>query len=100
MSTNLAPRKSRKAKTINDFFNMILDSVRAGEKKAEEDFYRIVVRAKQEMQDAENFFDNVSDPELVDHAIYKMEAAKSQYVYLLKQAKAKGFKAVENVIFK
>lgn len=100
MSTNLVPRKQRKAKTIYDFFSIILDSVRVREKDVEEDFYRIIVRAKQEMQDAENFFDNVSDPELVDHAIYKMEAAKSQYIYLLKQARAKGFKVIENVIFK
>ena len=42
------------------------------------------------MLDAQNYFDNVTAPELVDHAIYKMEAAKSQYIYLLKLVKDKG----------
>ncbi len=100
MSTNLAPRKPRKVKTINELIAVLLDGVRTREMDSEEELYRVIVRAKQEMQDAENFFDNVSDPELVDHAIYKMEAAKSQYVYLLKQAKAKGMKVIENVVFK
>ena len=49
-----------------------------------------IFKAKQEMHDAQSYFDNVTAPELIDHAIYRMEAAKAQYVYLLKLAKDKG----------
>lgn len=52
-----------------------------------------VKKAYEEWRDAENFFHSVSnDPDLVDHAIYKLEATKSRYTYLLKQAKANGIR--------
>jgi hypothetical protein len=41
--------------------------------------------AKREMEAAEAYFQNVTDPELVDHAIYTMEAAKRKYLYLYRQ---------------
>ena len=41
---------------------------------------------------AEKFFQFVSDPELVDVAIYNLEAKKSRYRYLIKIAKEKGIK--------
>jgi hypothetical protein len=44
------------------------------------------------MLDAQSYFDNVTAPELVDHAIYKMEATKAQYVYLLRLAKDSGLR--------
>lgn len=34
---------------------------------------------------AQNFFENVSDPDLVDFAIYDMEAARRRYMYMLKR---------------
>lgn len=33
------------------------------------------------------YFDCVSDPELVDHAIYAVQAAERKYMYLLRKAK-------------
>lgn len=47
-----------------------------------------VKRAYADWQAAENYFDNVADPDLVDFAIYDMEAAKKKYVYMLKKARA------------
>lgn len=41
--------------------------------------------AKKEWEDAKNIFENVSQPDLVDYAIYKVEAAEQKYIYLLKQ---------------
>ncbi|OGO77190.1 MAG: hypothetical protein A2Y23_01790 [Clostridiales bacterium GWB2_37_7] len=73
---------------VYGFFYGIQDS----EEKALEDFFSSLHKAQQEMYDAQNFFDNVIDQELVDHAIYKMEAAKSKYIYLWKQAKDKGIR--------
>jgi hypothetical protein len=46
-----------------------------------------VKRAYAEWQAAENYFDNVADPDLVDFAIYDMEAARKRYVYMLKKAR-------------
>ena len=54
------------------------------------EFCSVVAMAHQEWMDAQNFFENVAEAELVDHAIYKMEAAKSKYTYLLKVARENG----------
>ncbi len=55
-----------------------------------QEFFNTIAIAHQEWIDAENFFENVVELELVDHAIYKIEAAKSKYIYLLKLAKENG----------
>lgn len=46
-----------------------------------------IENAKKEWEDAKNIFENVSQPDLVDYAIYKVEAAEQKYIYLLKQYK-------------
>jgi len=46
-----------------------------------------VKKAHDAWQAAENYFDNVADPDLVDFAIFDMEAAKKRYAYMLKKAK-------------
>lgn len=46
-----------------------------------------VKRAYAEMKAAENYFDNVDDPDLIDFAIYDLEAAKKKYAYMLKKAR-------------
>lgn len=43
--------------------------------------------AHSDWQRAEAMFHEVTDPDLVDHAIYDMMAAKTKYIYLLKTAK-------------
>ncbi|AZR74943.1 hypothetical protein BBF96_14010 [Anoxybacter fermentans] len=52
------------------------------------------VRLREEIEDAkkdwicaQNYFQNVTDPDLIDHAIYMLEAAEAKYTYLLKQAR-------------
>ena len=50
--------------------------------------FEAVEQAKQEWLNARRYFDNVVDPDLVDLAIYTMDAAERKYMYLLKQAKA------------
>lgn len=37
-------------------------------------------------KDAERYFENVSDPELIGFAAYEMEAARRKYLFLLKNA--------------
>ena len=46
-----------------------------------------VKRAYAIWQAAQNYFDNVADPDLIDFAIYDMEAAKKRYIYMLKKAR-------------
>ena len=48
--------------------------------------------AQLEIKNAEKFFQYVSDPELVDVAIYDLESKKSKYSYLIRMAKEKGVK--------
>ena len=49
--------------------------------------------AIEEWYTAQQFFENVSEPELVDYAVYNLEASRKKYIYLLKKAKDMGVKA-------
>ncbi|NLJ40777.1 MAG: YaaL family protein [Clostridiales bacterium] len=54
------------------------------------EFMAMITEARNEWLEAQNYFENASDPDLVDYAIYKLEAAKLRYMYLLKQARIAG----------
>lgn len=43
--------------------------------------------AYREWEDAKNFFEYVSEPELVDYAVYAIETAKRRFLYMLRQCK-------------
>ena len=43
--------------------------------------------ARKEWATAQRHIDYVSEPELIDHAIYYLEAAERKYGYLLREAK-------------
>lgn len=49
--------------------------------------YDAIQQAKHEWEFAQSYFDCVSDPELVEYAIYNQKAAEQKYEYLIKQAK-------------
>ncbi len=55
-----------------------------------EDMIKAVTEAKQEWLTAKSYFSNVTDPDLIDHAIFSVEAAERKYMYLLKRAKRRG----------
>ncbi|MFR6343796.1 MAG: DUF2508 family protein [Christensenellales bacterium] len=38
-------------------------------------------------KDAQNYFDNVADPDLIEFAVYDMQAAQRRYEYMLKCVK-------------
>jgi hypothetical protein len=46
-----------------------------------------IEQAHQEWAIAQQHMNHVSDPELIDHAIYHLEAAERKYGYLLREAK-------------
>lgn len=55
--------------------------------KNKDNLYINLKNAKKEWEDAKNIFENVSDPDLVDYAIYNVDAKEKRYMYLLKQIK-------------
>lgn len=55
--------------------------------KPRNDYYINIKNAKKEWEDAKNIFENVSEPDLVDYAIYNVDAAEKKYIYLLRQIK-------------
>lgn len=56
----------------------------------EPDLPQRIEAARQEWIMAQMYYNNVSDPDLVDHAVYEMQAAEKKYIYLLKQAREQG----------
>lgn len=71
------------------FRNKVLDKKESIER---EKIIKDIDRAYLDVLTAESFFQVVSEPELVDVAIYDLEAKKSRYAYLLRLAKEKGIK--------
>jgi len=61
-------------------------------------FYEAVNQARTEWQNARQLFNDVSEPELVDYAIFREEAARRRYMYLLKQAKLEAAKDIGIVV--
>lgn len=53
----------------------------------EQQLMQSISKAHAECQMAENRFNQATDPDLIDQAIYDMMAAKTKYAYLLKSAK-------------
>lgn len=58
----------------------------------DQELIRCVQLAMEEWNQAEKFFESVSEPDLIDYAIFRIEACKKRYQYLLKKAKEKGVK--------
>jgi len=52
-----------------------------------DDFSVMVQAAKQEWLNAKSYFNNATEPELVDHAILSLQAAERKYMYWLQRMK-------------
>lgn len=62
----------------------------------QQEYLETIDRAINDMKLAERYFQSVSDPDLVDHAIYQLEAARKKYIYLLKHARENGINLGDN----
>lgn len=62
----------------------------------QKEIIKAIEDAKEEMYRAMQYFDTVSEPQLVDYAIYMDQAAKARYAYLLDKAKSNGIKVDTN----
>ncbi|MEL7648850.1 MAG: YaaL family protein [Sedimentibacter sp.] len=75
---------SNKEFNIGNILGMFKQSKK---EKPKNDCYINIENAKKEWEDAKNIFENVSEPDLVDYAIYNVDAAEKKYIYLLRQIK-------------
>lgn len=57
----------------------------AGKERREDATDADIREALNSWKDATRFFESVSDPELMDYAIYDMEAARRKYMFLLRR---------------
>ncbi|MTI71344.1 MAG: DUF2508 family protein [Firmicutes bacterium] len=71
---------------INLFNNLSTDDKKERE---DEELLKELKHAHTEWKNAETYFHSVAENDLIDHAIYNMEAAKRKYMYLLKKAREK-----------
>ncbi len=69
----------------------IFENFKIKKESLKDEAFNNIENAKKEWEDAKNIFENVSQPDLVDYAIYKVEAAEQKYIYLLKQYKDNNF---------
>ena len=49
-----------------------------------------IEQARQEWLNAQNYYNNVADVDLIDYAAYMIKAAEKKYTYLLKRARREG----------
>ncbi len=62
----------------------------AEEREKEEELKIAIEKTRRELLSSRSFFDNVLDPDMIDHAIYALQATEKKYTYLLKDARGKG----------
>jgi len=70
------------------YLKNIANSIKAQETEDSTDIYDSIEHAKKNWEDAKNIFENVTNPDLIDYAIYNVDAAEKRYTYLLKQIKS------------
>lgn len=56
---------------------------------------KMLEQARREWHLSKAYFNAVTDTDLIDHAIFTMDAAEQRYSYLLKKAKAERLEAEE-----
>ena len=65
-------------------------SARSVEEKSNQDLLVLINQARGEWIAAREYFDNVSDPTLIDYAVCIYHAAEKRYMYLLNEARSQG----------
>jgi hypothetical protein len=76
-----------KGKKIIEMANAIAAKMKTSEKTEKEEIIENLRLAEREWKDKEKYFQSVTEEDLVDHAIYELEASKIKYMYLLKKVK-------------
>lgn len=76
-----------KGKKIIKYANILAESIKGREQMEEEKILENLRKAHREWKDKERYFQYVTDDDLIDYAIYDLEATKRKYSYLLKKIK-------------
>lgn len=50
----------------------------------------VIEQARLEWQDAQDYYNTVTEEDLIDHAAYRIRAAEKRYMYLMKKAQQEG----------
>lgn len=72
---------------MNFKFNKDKKDDKDDKEKDRDELLKTISLAHSEWKDKENFFEAVTDPDLIDYAIYEIEASRRKYIYLLKKMK-------------
>lgn len=67
--------------------NIVLKNYKKQAQKEKEQLVAAIEEARQELNQAREYFNLVSDDALVNYAIYLEEAAKAKYIYLIQEFK-------------
>lgn len=89
MSNETARTENRAAKKTNllDYLFQLKSMINVEQDKRD-DYLENIRKAQSEWEKAQMYFQSVTEPDLIDHAIYNMEAARTKYFYLLKKARS------------
>lgn len=96
---NVDKSKNKTVKTmgmnvnINSFFSKLKNNLGTNEITEDERLLTELNKALEEWENAELYFQSVVEPGLIDYAIHNMEASRTKYLYLLKNAREKGIRA-------
>lgn len=75
---------------FSNLMNSIKDKINYNKERQKDDaLVELIQKAQKEWIDKENYFDYATDTDLVDFAIYDIEASKRKYAYLLKLIRKK-----------
>lgn len=55
---------------------------------AEDEYAEGARKALRELQSAERYFNAISDPELVEYALYEIEASRRKYEYMMRKLRS------------
>lgn len=66
------------------------------EVQEKEEMLKIIASAHKQWKEKESLFQTVTDPDLVDYAIYQMEASRLKYIYLLKKMRKEESKEADD----
>ncbi len=87
-SRNNKESENKFLSAVNNFYARIISG--ADLRSEDEKMIDTIRIAHEEWKNAEAYFQNVTDDDLVDYAIYRVQAAKTRYVYLMKLAREMG----------
>jgi len=60
------------------------------EDKSDRELILLIDDARREWLAAREYFDNISESDLIEHAVYMYHATEKRYMYLLNQARSRG----------